>query len=94
MQRSKLNPATRVLRVFTDDNKTFVVAVIYLNNNKESDRPFIAVEKKSSMGFTNIETAIRWLTAFADKHHPLTEADNSYKILPEDVKKDLETIKR
>ena len=61
-------------------NNGALCAVIYENKDQ-----FICAEKSSSMGFKSFEGALNWLRMVC-KGEPFTPTENCYKMMPEEVK--------
>ncbi len=61
-----------------------LVCVVYKAGNQ-----FIATEKRSSMGFQSYEGAVQWLAFVCRDARPLTRYDNCFKMIPDNVKRQI-----
>lgn len=66
------------------NNQGQLCAVVYQHNGR-----FIAAEPRSSMGFDHVEGAFSWLGSVC-KGGPFTPEDNTYKMIPDPVKTEVE----
>ena len=82
---------SKVKHILLDNSRTYIIGAVYQSTNEAAERNFIAVEKSSSLGFTTSEKARDWLV-MVHKSQPLTPADGTYKMIPEDVKQELNEL--
>jgi hypothetical protein len=64
-------------------NQDSLCAIIY-----PYEKGFIACEKSSSMGFSTYDGALNWLNTVC-KGETLEPQDNTYKMIPEEIKKEI-----
>ncbi len=82
---------SKVKHILLDSTRSHVIGVVYKVDGSDAGRDYIAAEKSSSLGFTTGDKALQWVL-MVHKSQPLTENDGIYKMIPEDVKKEIAEI--